>query len=54
MTMNSVFVWVEFKIHTMKPILNTGKTLSELNKTGIKVPMVKYYIFGCHQNTNGR
>ena len=35
------FHWVEFQFHTIHPLLNTGKTLSVLNKTGIKVPIVK-------------
>ena len=35
------FLWVVFQFHTVHPLLNTGKTLSELSKTGIKIPMVK-------------
>ena len=35
------YLWVEFQFHTIHPPLNTGKTLSELSKTGIKVAMVK-------------
>ena len=35
------FLRVEFQFPTIHPLLNTGKTLSELSKTGIKVLMVK-------------
>ena len=44
------FLWVEFQFHTIHPLLNTVKTLSELSKTGIKAPTVNYVldIFGCH------
>ena len=39
------FLWVEFQFHTIHPLLNTVKTLGELSKTGIKVPMVKFQIY---------
>ena len=41
MIINLVFSGLTFKFHTIHPLLNTGETLGELSKTGIKVPMVK-------------
>ena len=35
------FLWAELQFHTIHPLLNTGKTLIELSKTGIKVTMIK-------------
>ena len=35
------FLGVEFKFHTSQPVLDICETLSKLNKTGIKVPMVQ-------------
>ena len=34
-------LWVKFQFHTIYPLLKMSKTLSELSKTGIKVPLVK-------------
>ena len=49
-------LWVKFHFQTIYPLLNMSKTLSELSKTGIKVPLVKcyiyIYIYGCHQHTD--
>ena len=35
------FLWVEFQFHTIHLPLNTSKTLRDLSKTGINIPMVK-------------
>ena len=35
------FLWVEFQFDTVHAVMDTSKSLSELRKTGIKVPMLK-------------
>ena len=46
MIMNSgVFFSVEFQFYTVHPLLSTTKTFSEFSKAGIKVTMIKCYIY---------